>query len=304
MFGRDAFHLIGKYLDGKDAAWCRVVCKEWRHYVDTSADLTWKISIHLVMLTDVRALDTTLAPKRGVLKSISATKANDWIQNVLWFRYRANALEFETDVARLLNLQEEGHRGWLQNSETKELVYANNYYGTHAWRCGSCIGDTYCVRDCTVADHVVARIQCINQAFPGFIVNWKCIHFPFIAVGYYEVSEQEFHRGTSFTFTLSSGGLEDVFSIQKSLRRMDESKPGIWGFVGRGNKRRMLDQRAHAYSPIDALKEACARVGGEHGPIIYQTEMSADVTFGRDTSLYKTVPYNKYLGKPRWYQGE
>jgi hypothetical protein len=36
MFGVNVFSIIGMYLDGYDAAQCRLVCHIWKHYVDSS----------------------------------------------------------------------------------------------------------------------------------------------------------------------------------------------------------------------------------------------------------------------------
>jgi hypothetical protein len=110
--------------------------------------LVWKRRVHLVMLQRVERLEQTLAGAGGgQLVPLSDADADMWLQNIFWFNYGLDARDIVQQAAgangtslphRLVNSlfnQGKGFHGFMQNTVTKELVYVNDYYGSHTHRC-------------------------------------------------------------------------------------------------------------------------------------------------------------------------
>lgn len=300
LFNQDAFNSLGLYLDGYDACQLRLVCRAWRNLVDKSADLSWKRRVHLVMLEDIGRLDRTLA--KNPLRSLSTKESTMWIQNIMWYRYEHNILNTlpEDKGHHTLDMRffcllfggelDEGFRSVMQNTETRELVFVNNYYGLHAMCCYFSTKKCY---SCTPADHFVERVAAINAEFPGLIVNWKLIHFPFLPDERHRVSGQDFHRGTSVCITVGPGWLQDVFDIGPNLRRMHKAMPKAYGYTGTGKKRRMVKHPFGIKNPVYDLPKY-------HVLLNTMPLEHVEMEYIHDTDGFATIPYAKYLKRPDW----
>lgn len=311
MLSRDVFHISGMHLDGQDAVFCRRVCKTWKYYVDSGNDLTWKIKMHLVMLSDIKKLESTFA--RNTLKKLSSTEVNAWIESILWFNYRINVYDIYNIISKIywasdllesvidyIFRQEEGYRGCFQNKKTNELIFTNNFYDTFAWNCVY-YDDKFrkeFTSSCTDIDHYVKRIHDFNAVLPGFISNWKFIHFPFSDPKRHEILSNDYHRGSCVCITINPGKLLDAFSISKYLKKMIKAEPPLEDYVGRGKKKRIVH---HKDIPGDSRICIFDKLKIVHADIKCNISKEEDA-YSKEykMKIYKTMPYDKELGKPSW----
>lgn len=289
MLTKLLLQLIGPYLDGQDAARASCTCKHWYMLIKQIDELVWKKRIHLVMLNDVKQLDTTIAP-RGKLIPLSNNDADAWLRNIFLSEFDENiAIELELDKKLYRSLWRslyakisgekfgEGSRTCFQDLETKELVFVNNYYGSHCVRCletefksPECIAYT-----CTPADHRVETIEQINGCFPGLISNWKHIHFPIsFDDRHLFANVQDFHRGSCLFITINSYGLDEMYPIQED----EEEEEKI--------RRRYQRKRDH-----DSI---------QHGPQYGSPMLKTVESRLEKMKTFRVMPYDCYAGKVSW----
>lgn len=301
MFGLNVFHLIGMYLDGKDAAFCRRVCKTWKHYVDTGDDLKWKMKSHLVVLTNIDHLRPLLVASRNDdLKLLSPTASNTWFESILWFNHHVNVYDLpltwsywgdDSMGMRFVNSifeMGEGSCGFLQNGRTNELIFVNNYYGDHFSTCRH--RENAQVSTCCDIDHKIEKLNSVSKAFPGLISNWKFIHFPFQPDADYNVAGQKFHRASSICITFNPGTLVSAFPIEKNLKKMIKAQPPCNGFVGKGKKRKSI---MHDYRRCFEESETM-NVMKRVKETVHEMK---DAIEGEERKQFKSIPYDRWLGQ-------
>jgi len=268
----DAFSLIAEHLDGRDGAALRSMCHALKRLVDRNQNMTLKIRLHLIALTEIEDIQRVVSP--NPLVKLSSADANMWLQNILWYIYRINAISVRvTNLDTLLRgiSRGEGDR-FYRDTVTNDIIFCNNHYGSHLRHCLQLNGfdpTTYTYYHCSPSEHVVEQIERINECLPGFIKNYKLIDFPFQSEGRHRLAKDDcgLHRGTCECVTFNSFGIEGVRSIYKNLERMQNAEPNRGFMYGRGKKRGSACLDEPPLHPIANLKTT-----QQHGRILLETE--------------------------------
>ena len=264
----DAFSLISEHLDGRDGAALRATCNQMRSLVGCNENLSGKIHIHLVALTKIEDLQRVVSV--NPLKQLGT--ADMWLENILWFVFRINAISVNLDTFdKVLKgiCRGEGGR-FYQDIVTNDIIYCNNHYGSHLHRCYTrddafeWPDSRYFYHECTPSEHVVEQIERINELLPGFIKNYKLIDFPFQSKGRYHLVKDDWgmHRGTCECITFNTYGITGVRSIHKNLQRMKKAEPSRCFESGQGKKRKFVqleEPPLHPVSKLDVVK-CCGKI--------------------------------------------
>lgn len=255
---RSAFEALAPYLDGKDAAICACVCKSWNVAVESVDLLKWKKKVHLIRVRD--GLELRCAVSKAPLKKLSDHAAVSWLQNIFWYNYQQNynllvERNMEEFWDRFLNSVfhwQTDNPAAFYDATNDLLVFANDYYAFYDTCCYAA-GDTYYLQ-CSQADHVQQQVEMVNNFFPGLVVNWKLIKYPYPRhADNYDLYGHPIHRMGYTCIYISTGGILKALSIRKNLERMQKAAPKPLGFM-----KRLLDEP----SPVDRsvstrLKEGC-----------------------------------------------
>jgi hypothetical protein len=290
LLDKDSFEMLATLLDGRDTANCRIVCRAWKERVDGNAQLQWKRKMHLIILPKIEQLHNVMS--KTPLVPLSHLAANTWLENIMWFEYGQNIYDLiDRDwtefIYSILPVQE-GCWGLLQHPETKQLIYVNNFYGSHTKHCSKIFNHGLEVYTCTGAEHITDRIAQFNNVFPDLIANWKLIHFPVTKKSPAPTFHgQGFHRGSAFYLVLNPGRITDAYPITSRLRRMKKAQPDRLGYVGRGKKRRMVLQPRDLFlksAPHQLFKKDRVQTHGAIKQVIESYEWQ------RDVHLVQAVP--------------
>jgi len=256
---RNAFSLIAEHLDARACVALRRTCHAVKNLVDENQNTALKIRLHLIALTETEDLGQVISP--NTLVKLPVATANMWMDNILWFIFRINSssvrIESLDDFLGHISGGEGGR--FYQDTVTNDIVFCNNYYGTHLHHCYKTNfptkPTTYTFYECSPGEHKVDQIDRISELLPGFIKNYKLIDFPFWPKGRYYITKDDagMHRGTCECITFNAFGIAGVKNIQTNLERMIRAEPRRSFVYGRGKKRTSTCLDEPPLHPISAV---------------------------------------------------